>query len=452
MALIAVLLLMLVSLAIGLLSANSSRTERAIAHNQVLELRALAAAEAGIHMLKQQIESHYAVVNSELALNTGCACATSTCNYGVGASGSGLEATGGLANVTLPGDAITPRCYRFAAFGGGASDGYYLRVEDNLDEPTGTDAPLADVDQAIRVISHGVIGTAERTVIATFNLTPGAPGGGAGIKARDDITFGGNHTGGRCRALNDGTPGSTFPGVDSVTGTWPNFVYGTDALVRTTSATSDINMQSDNVVWGDQISGGTNSGNPPPSPGTATANAPPDASDPFPSPIAACAPFSGASGINVGSRGSYDPSSGLLKTGGDGNVTIAPGTYCFGMVKIESGATLTVTGPTVINVTDKWIASSQSIINNTTHDPANLIVNSSVVGKDALSFTGDADSFMQINAPLGEIVVGGGGNFFGSIVGTEVSFTGGSCFHQYGTGGGGTPGVVNVTSWHEVQH
>ena len=426
MALIAVLLLMLVSLAIGLLSANSSRTERAIAHNQVLELRALAVAEAGINMLKKQIESHYGVVNSELALNGGCACATSTCNYGVGASGSGLEAIGSLANVTLPGDAIAPRCYRFAAFGGGASDGYYVRVEDNLDEPTGTDQPLVDVDETIRVISHGVIGTAERTIVATFHVTPGTPGG-PGLFGKNSVQFDG---------------GGGYADSYTMVGGVPQYAH--DAVIRSNVI---IDMGSSTVVYGDEISGGTVAGNPPVD-GTITLGAP---LLNFPA-VAACGPpFSGTSGIHFAGSGTYDTSNGKLVCGSScGNVTFDPGTYCFGLVTLSGGATLTVTGPTVINVTDKFVAGGGAVV-NTTMDPAQFQLNSSYVGKNAVSMTGGSGSFIQINVPGGDVVVGGGGDLFGSIIAANIDFTGGSRYHQNGSGGG-TPGVVNVSSWHEVEY
>lgn len=457
LALIAVLLMMLVSLAIGLLSANSSRTELAIAHNQVLELRALAIAEAGIGMAKKQIEAKFAVVNNELALNVGCTCVASQCNYGVGATGSGLAALGILKDMTFASDSVSPRCYRFASFGGaGTNDGYYVRVEDNRDEPIGTaDAPLADVDQTIRVTSIGVVGTAERTVVATFTLTPGVPGSNTpGIQARDVIDFGGS-AGGQCRALNDGTPGSTYPGADSYTGTYPNLVYGIGAKVETTASTSNIEMGSGQYVYGSEISAGTVSGANADNTlvgGTYTTNAPAESLYPYPSPIAACGPpYSGMSGITLTGGASYDSDKGKLLSGSSGNVTLAPGTYCFGLVTIAN--TLTITGTTVINVTDKFVASSGSFINNTLYDPTQLTLNSSVVGKDAVSLTGNADAFMQVNAPSGEVVVGGGGNFFGSIVGTEVHFSGGSCFHQNGNAVvGGTPGVVDVLSWHELQN
>jgi hypothetical protein len=210
-------------------------------------------------------------------------------------------------------------------------------------------------------------------------------------------------------------------------------------------------MGSSSFIYGNALSGGEIPV-PPYPPGTATANAPAASLDPYPSPIAACGPpYSGTSGITLSGGASYNTSSGKLLTGSAGNVTLAPGSYCFGLVTVAG--TLTVTGPTTINVTDKFVASSGSIVNNTTHDPAKLVLNSSVVGKDAVSLTGNADGFMTVNVPNGEVVVGGGGNFFGSIVGTEVSFTGGSCFHQNANATTpGTPGIVQVSSRHEVQN
>ena len=432
MALIAVMLLMLVSLAIGLLSANASRTELAIAHNQALDLRALAVAEAGVNMAKKQIENQYGIVDKELALNAGCTCATTGCNHGVGASGSGLEALGSLANATLAFDTVTPRCYRFAAFGGTGSDGYYVRVEDNHDEPIGVaDAPLTDTDTSIRAISHGVVGTAERTIVATFKITPGTPpSGGFGIFGKELVSFGGS-----------GGLANSYTMVGGVP------VYGDDVVIQ---SNVEIDTGSSATVYGDLISGGTVDGDIPPT-GTVTTGAPlvPDFA-----PVAACGPpFSGTSGIHLGAGGTYDPSNGKLVCGSScGNVSFDPGTYCFGLFSLTGGATLTVTGPTIINVTDKFVAGGGAIV-NTTMDPAQFQLNSSYVGKAAVSMTGGSGSFIQVYAPAGDVVVGGGGDLFGSIVGVNVEFTGGSRYHQHsGGGGGGTPGVVNVTSWHEVQN
>ena len=438
MALIAVMLLMLVSLAIGLLSANSSRTELAIAHNQALDLRALAVAEAGVNMAKKQIENQYGIVDKELALNAGCTCATTGCNHGVGASGSGLEALGSLANATLAFDTVTPRCYRYASFGGTGSDGYYVRVEDNHDEPIGVaDAPLTDVDSTIRVISHGVVGTAERTLVATFKLTPGTPGsGGYGIFGKNLVSFGGN--------------GST---IDSYTMVGGVPVYGSDAVIQ---SNVEVDTGSSATVQGDLISGGVVNGDNLPT-GTITEGAPLVTL----TPIAACGPpYSGLSGIHFTGDGSYTPDgkeAGQLVCGSGCTLTLDPGTYCFGDVTINGGATLTVTGPTTINLTGQFKGGG-SQLNNTTKDSTLFVLNSSYVGKQAVDINGGGNTaYITIYAPNGDVAVGSsggaGGGIWGSIVGAVVEFTGGASYHQNTSGGGGgTPGIVEVRSWHEVQN
>src|SRR5438105_2766292 len=102
-ALIAVLLLVLVSLGIGLLSASSSRNELRISHNEVLDMRALAVAEAGIAQAKRAIEAH-ANLNNELAAN-----ATGACNgfTGTNADGVGTAASGLATNI--PGQVLAAR-------------------------------------------------------------------------------------------------------------------------------------------------------------------------------------------------------------------------------------------------------------------------------------------------------------------------------------------------------
>jgi Tfp pilus assembly protein PilX len=76
------LLLVLVSLGIGLLSATASRTELRIAHNEVLDQRALAVAEAGVMHAKKLIAN--ATFDEALAANATGVCAAVT-GYGVGA-------------------------------------------------------------------------------------------------------------------------------------------------------------------------------------------------------------------------------------------------------------------------------------------------------------------------------------------------------------------------------
>src|SRR5262249_48251776 len=51
--------------------------------------------------------------------------------------------------------------------GTGTDDGYYVRVEDNFDETTGTNDPAADTDSKIKIIAWGMAGNAERVIEVT---------------------------------------------------------------------------------------------------------------------------------------------------------------------------------------------------------------------------------------------------------------------------------------------
>ena len=46
-----------------------------------------------------------------------------------------------------------------------------MRTEDNHDETLGGDDPLTDRDGTIRLIVHGVVGTAERIIVGNVSLT-----------------------------------------------------------------------------------------------------------------------------------------------------------------------------------------------------------------------------------------------------------------------------------------
>ena len=147
-----VLLLSVLSLALGLYSAQVSRTELKMAVDDTLDKQALDVATAGLAVASRLIVTH-GVPDDELA------------SSGVGNAGSGLAGVGAVQTL----DGIG---YRFAAFGGGAGDGYYVRVVDNHDETSGTDNPQSDVDQTIDIISVGVVGTARRIVQGSLLRVP----------------------------------------------------------------------------------------------------------------------------------------------------------------------------------------------------------------------------------------------------------------------------------------
>ena len=401
MALIAVLLLMLVSLSIGLLSATAARTELSIAHNDVLDKRALAVAEAGINQTRQLIAAHD-VLNDELA------------NNGVGAcTGNGVgTATSGLSNIgiakTLASDGL---CYRFAAFGGAATDGYYIRVVDNKDEATGADDPLTDIDGIIGVVSHGVVGTAERIVEAIYTIVPAW-----GVYATHDLKISASTIGSASHPLNAGAGHSITQ--DSPPGGQPYAVYGSGVYG---TAVADATKFSGGVTQAAALT--------------------------LPA-LADCTPFS----PNAGISGSYTYNAGTGDLTASGAIVIlASGTYCFHQVTVSGGSgRLQVDGLTTINLSGTLTFSGGAQVNNTTGNPDNLIVNSSNTTNNAVTVSGGSGTFMRINAPnpTSKVTVSGGASAFnGSISAYDIDVTGGA--HVLNATAAPT---VKLTNWHEVQN
>ncbi len=414
LALVAVLLLVLVSLAIGLLSANSSRTELKISHNDVLDKRALAVAEAGLNEARQQIAAH-GVLNDELAVNSGGACT----GNGVGNASSGLANIGSAATLASDG-----RCYRFSAFGGAATDGYYVRVEDNHDEATGTDNPLADVDNSIYVVSHGVVGTAERIVKALYTLNSAQA-----VYASDDIIISSSTIGSAAHPLRIGSGHTISQDSPPGSGSNPLSCSGPSRCAVYGSAVYGTTVQ-DPTKFSQGVTQAAAQ--------TLTA-------------VAACGPpWSANSGITPSAA--YNASTGVVNESG-GVVTIAPGTYCFSDVTVSGGSgRLEVDGPspTIINLTGKLTFSGGAQVNNTTSSPDNLIVNSSNTTNNAVTVSGGSGTYMRINAPNPSALVtisGGSSAFNGSVKTYDFKITGGATLLD-----DADSSTVTLDNWREVQN
>ena len=145
-ALVGVLTLIPLFLMLSLMGSYTAQMELRIATNELLAVRALAVAEAGIDHTADLLEAGVADgFDDELS---------------GGGTGGSLTSIG--STVTLA-DGNT---YRFRSFGGGANDGYYVRVEDNYDEQTGANDLTADIDSSIRIIAIGRVIGAERMIEA----------------------------------------------------------------------------------------------------------------------------------------------------------------------------------------------------------------------------------------------------------------------------------------------
>ena len=94
-------------------------------------------------------------------------------------------------------------------------------------------------------------------------------------------------------------------------------------------------------------------------------------------------------------------------------------------------------------MTGTWNSSNGSI-SNPTNDPNMLQVNSSAT--TSLTLSGGAQAFMNVYAPLADIIFSGASSFYGSFIGKTATASGGSQIHQAGLTG------AKLTNWHEVQN
>jgi hypothetical protein len=396
--LLVVMLLTIIGLTLSLNRSMSSKTELKIAHNDLLGKQALAIAEAGLQHAYQVIANDAIDgLDDELGSN------------GTGGTGSGL------ANIsndisTLPG-------YRYLNFGGGATgDGYYVRVDDNFDEQTVAENPAADVDGRILITSRGKINNAERVVQATFVLKK------TGLFGKSSITL---NAGSIVDSYSSAIPPPLSP---------PHAEVESNANITLNGATIQGNATAVGSITGGGITGTTITGAAPMT---------------FP-PVAACAPYSGSTGITGGFT--HNTTTGdLAVTGGNTLTLAAPGTYCFNNITFSGGSFLQinslVASPVTINLTGNGIFST--ITNNITPlNAANLKINSGTVGR-TLTFSGSGSgAYMEINAPDADLTINGG-QIFGTARARTITLSGGSTFHvdeNLEENGGG-----KLLDWHEVQ-
>ncbi len=142
-------------------------------------------------------------------------------------------------------------------------------------------------------------------------------------------------------------------------------------------------------------------------------------------PVLSCPPggYTPASYIPIGGPNgakSYDPVLGKLIIG------------YFNYVDAGGGSITINTGGQHVDITidDKLTVGSGGMVNPAA-DPTLVSVTScgSPVKPSTWSITGGAGSYFTIYAPNHDVVVGGGGDLWGAVIGAAVSATGGSHFH-----------------------
>jgi len=405
-ALIIVLLVIAALSFLSIMAARSAQTELQITQRDVNAQKALSAAEAGLNHAYDLVKSSSLFTNE----------------LGSGGTGGTLSGIGSV--VTLNGAS-----YRFRAFGGGSSDGYYVQAVDDYDETSGANNSAIDTNDRIYLVSRGRIGNAERVVTAAISGNPKFPYAFFGDSG---VTLGG---------------GAQTDSYDSRNGAYNALTAGSAGNVRTNG---DITINgSTNVIHGDATQVATSSiGNT--VSGTKTTGAASVAA-PCPAPVACGPNYSANSGI-VPSTAYSGPTTGDLSIG-SGGVTLASGTYCFHTITVTSNnATLSVNGAVTINVTSTIDLSSGSVT-NATAIPSNLQINSSLnsPSTDGVILTGGAQAYMAVYAPLTGIKITGGSGFWGAAWGASVKNSGGTFMH-YDKALQALVCASALSGWHEVRN
>ncbi len=109
-----------------------------------------------------------------------------------------------------------------------------------------------------------------------------------------------------------------------------------------------------------------------------------------------------------------------LELSNSDGLTLPGGEYYFTSVALNSGATLRVEGPTVMYVTGTFTVNSSGIV-NTGQNPQDLVVMISSTGDVQLSSS--VNFYGVIYAPNAHVVENSGVEFYGSIMGQEVTLT-----------------------------
>lgn len=405
-ALIVVLVVAGIISAIALIAASSARTELRIAQNQYRGLQALYSAEAGLNHAYRLIAGNPTNVNTILAAGgTG----------GVMASNVGAVMT--IASVD----------YNFRNFAGPGLDGYYVRLEDNVDENPNNAGQ--DQDGRVKIIARGRAGQAERTLEGIVATIPGfCIFGATNVVGEKGIELIGG-------ALVDSySSAGGYPATaasSAQVGTNAVFEASGGAIVK-----GDVGAVQNIALSAASITGSQTIGVP---------------SETF-AAIAPCGPaWSGTTGIT----GTYTYAAGVLEAdgGSGGAITLAAGTYCFNDLKLTNGAALTINGGPVKVYLDHELNLSGGAVANNTGIPTNLRFFSSATSGTMVYLSGGASAAMTVYAPGTKVDVSGAASLFGSVVGNIVIFHGGAGIHCDSSSliasDGGTGGV-QLVGWREL--
>ena len=105
----------------------------------------------------------------------------------------------------------------------------------------------------------------------------------------------------------------------------------------------------------------------------------------------------------------------------DDQLTLTGGRYYFTKLTIIGNGRITVTGKTIIYITDKLTVSGNGIV-NVSQEPIDLSV--LITSTRPVGFASNADFYGFLYAPDAKILVTAKGDFYGAMIGGEISITG----------------------------
>ena len=226
-----------------------------------------------------------------------------------------------------------------------------------------------------------------------------------------------------------GSYGGTNTGNQADVGSDGRITIRSDGFIHgnVTSTLGSVSIMSGATVDGD-VTAGTTVTNKGIVNGTVTENAP--GVPVVVTPIATCTPLTTSPPL-TGPSGSYTyDSKGNLTV--NGIVSLAPGTYCFGQVKVQgSGQLVAAAGGCPVMITANGPITVSGVgIGNAETAPERLQILSAYTGTNGVTLSGGSAAYATIYAPETDVILSGGAQLFGAVVGHTLTVTGsGSAIH-----------------------
>jgi hypothetical protein len=180
---------------------------------------------------------------------------------------------------------------------------------------------------------------------------------------------------------------------------------------------------------------------------------------PPPSPLPPNTTYTAGNSMLPGTYGNVVVSSGT-------NLVLTAGTYNINSITLNGNATITVTGPVVINVAGVGQTTAIDLTGggsancptgtgsmcNTTGVPNNFQINYG--GTGTVKLNGGSEAAVIVNAPNAPIIVNGNADVFGALIGKTIDGTGGMKFHYDRNTRFGPPntGALTQLSFRDVMY